>query len=153
MQGRGARYLAGFIPRRSRVHIPPLLFLIALGCSRLPPPAVVVQKIVDRPVIELVLHGEDAGFVTKQAERYGGVVDLDAMAIGCVLVYLTPGAFADEGLRRHEFCHCRQARRDPAYALRYAIEHQLVGYERSKFEVECRAAQDDVDAPTADRER
>jgi len=128
---------------------PPLLLALLAGCARLPEAQQAVTRFVERPVIELVLQGGDAELVKAQAARYNGAVDLDAVALGCVLVYLSPEAYTVEK-RKHECSHCRDFRAEgPAHGLRYAIEARK-GYDVNAYEVRARAAETDPAAPTPD---
>jgi hypothetical protein len=134
-----------------------LVAIMCSGCRPVPEVETVVKKVTERlihaPAIELVLHGEDAERVKRQAVAYGGVVDVQAVTIGNLIVYLEPGAFQDEGIRRHEYQHVLDFRAEgPVFGLRYALEDKLVGYENNRYEVRARLAQDDPKAPTADVE-
>lgn len=134
----------------------PLVFLS--GCTAIQKDAAAVQgaaqKLANSSAIELVLHGDEAEWVRKQAAARGGVVDPDAVTIGTLIIYLTPQAFDAADLRRHEFAHVLQWRADPlGFPVRYLVQTQLVGYADNPFEVAARAAGDDPKAPTADADR
>ncbi len=128
-----------------------LTIVLCLGCAS-------TQKLADQlikaPAIELALHGGHADWVRKLAAANDGVSELDGVAMGCVLIYLTPNAAADQGLRRHEYHHCIDWRADPlGFPVKYAEQTKLVGYDANPYEVAARMAQDNELAPTADADK
>ncbi len=101
-----------------------------------------------------MLHGGHANWIRALTADEGGVVELDAMTWACLIVYMTPRAFEDASLRRHEYHHCLDFRADPVgFPVKYAAESARVGYAANPYEVAARQAGDNEFAPTADADR
>ena len=145
------------LPMRRRLR-GPLLFTVGfvltsmVTCSRLPDMRDAVEAMIQRPAIEVTVHAGDAAKVRSLASRGHGTLDLAAVTLGSVIFYID--AAPSEELRRHEFCHVRQMRREGVlFPVNYWTENALHGYAGSRYENECRAAEADPSAPTADADR
>lgn len=126
-----------------------LVSIMCSGCTSLPDPQAVSAALVARPVVELTLHAGDADAVRKLAERYQGVVELDAVTIGSVIVHLKSPP--SETTRRHECVHVQQWRREgPAYGVKYWAANATNGYANNPYEVEAYARENDPAGPTPD---
>ena len=73
-----------------------------------------------------------------------------AVTLGRTIV-MAPGVRLTARLLRHELTHVRQWERSPLFPVRYVLEHLRRGYLDNRYEIEARAAEAAVEAPTRTR--
>lgn len=125
-----------------------LAYVLSFGCATAQD---AIDRVVQAPAIEVQTHGEATTKLRALASRGHGTLDLQAVSVGCFLFYFETPALE---VRKHEYTHCRQWRREgPLYLLNYWTENALHQYAGNRYEIEARAAETDPNAPTADSEK